>query len=176
MLWPVGWFGRVSGGKRKVATLLYPTRGGDNTYRNQDRACDLAKELGADILLLYVGNVNFLDHIAGPVHVEVVQRELDEMAEFLLAVAEERVEKSGVKAERVLKHGGFREALKKTIREYGVTAVVLGRPAHDTALTTIEYISSIAKSIPDELDVESFVVHEGEIVEHYKPSTTKDND
>lgn len=159
-----------------MATLLYPTRGGDNTQRNQDRACELAKELGADILLLYVGNVSFLDHIAGPVHVEVVQRELDEMAEFLLALAEERVEKSGVKAERVIKHGVFREALVETIQEYEVTAVVLGRPAHDTALTSIEYISSIAKSIPAELNVETFVVHEGQIVEHYQPSTTENTE
>ncbi|HCB50852.1 MAG TPA: hypothetical protein DEP47_15375 [Chloroflexi bacterium] len=159
-----------------MATLLYPTRGGDTTYRNQDRACDLAKELGADILLLYVGNVHFLDHIAGPVHVEVLQKELDEMAEFLLAVAEERVQKSGVKAKRLIKHGGFREALKETIQEFGVSAVVLGRPAHDTALTTIEYISNIAKSIPAELNIESFVVHEGQIVEHYQPSTTENTE
>jgi nucleotide-binding universal stress UspA family protein len=157
-----------------VATLLYPTRGGDTAYRNQDRACELAKELGADILLLYVGNVSFLDTIAGPVHVDVVQKELDEMAEFLLAVAKERVEKSGVKAKRVLKHGAFREALIETIQEYGVTAVVLGRPAHDKALTTSELISSIAESIATDLLVETFVVHEGEIVEHYQPTTAED--
>lgn len=158
-----------------MATLLYPTRGGDTTYRNQDRACTLAKELEANILLLYVGNVRFLDTVAGPVNVEVVQKELDEMAEFLLAVAEERVEKSGVEAERVIKHGVFREALIETIREYGVTAVVLGRPAHDKALTTIEFISSIAKMIATDLNIETFIVHEGQIVEHYIPSITENN-
>lgn len=159
-----------------MATLLYPTRGGDTTYRNQDRACTLAKELGADILLLYVGNVSFLDTIAGPVHVDVVQKELDEMAEFLLTVAKERIEKSGIKARRILKHGAFREALMETIQEYEVTAVVLGRPAHDKALTTIELISSIAKMIATELNVETFVVHEGQIVEHYQPTATENNE
>lgn len=153
-----------------MATLLYPTRGGDTAYRNQDRARDLAKELGADMLLLYVGNVSFLDTIASPVNVEVVQKELDEMAEFLLTVAKERIEKSGVKAKRVLKHGVFQEALMETIQEYEVTAVVLGRPAHDKALTNIEFISSIAKMIATDLNVETFVVHEGQIVEHYQPA------
>jgi nucleotide-binding universal stress UspA family protein len=122
-----------------------------------------------------VGNVSFLDTIAGPVNVEVVQKELDEMAEFLLTVAKERIEKSGVKAKRVLKHGVFREALIETIQENGVTAVVLGRPAHDTALTTIEFISSIAKMIATDLNVETFVVHEGQIVEHYQSTATKNN-
>ena len=156
-----------------MATLLYPTRGGDNTYRNQDLVCDLAKELGGDILLLYVGNVSFLDHIAGPVHVEVIQRELDEMAKFLLAIAKERVEKSGVKARRLIKHGEFREALVETIQEYEISALVLGQPAYDSALTTIEYISTIAKSISAEFGIESFVLHEGQIVEHYQPPATE---
>ena len=153
-----------------MATILYPTRGGDTTYRNQDRASELARERGAKLLFLYVGNVRFLDHTAGPVHVNLVQKELDEMAEFLLAIAQERAEKTGVPTERVVRHGGLREALKEVVQEYGVTAVVLGRPAHDTAHTTVEYISSFAKSIAADLGVEAFVVHEGEDVEHYQPS------
>jgi hypothetical protein len=50
-----------------------------------------------------------------------------------------------------------------------VTAVFLGRPAHDAALTTMEFISNLARSLPIEMGVETYVVHEGEIVEHYWP-------
>lgn len=153
-----------------MATILHPTRGGDTTYRNQDRAAELAKERGANLLLLFVGNVHFLDHARGPVHVDILEQELDGMAEFLLAMGQERAEKTGVQADRVIKHGGFREALVEVVQENDVTAVVLGRPSHDTAHTTIEYISDLAKSIASELGVEAFVVHEGQIVEHYQPA------
>jgi nucleotide-binding universal stress UspA family protein len=152
-----------------VATVLYPTRGGDTTYRNQDWACDLALERGADLLLLYVSNVHFLDHASGPVQLDVLQKELDELGRFLLAMAEERAQKRGTEANRLVLHGEFRQALKEVVQENDITAVVLGRPSHDTAVTTIEYINSLARSITAEFGVESFVVNEGEVVEHYSP-------
>lgn len=159
-----------------MATVLYPTRGGDTTYRNQDWACDLALERGADLLLLYVSNVHFLDHIAGPVQLGLIEKELDELGQFLLAIAEERAQKRGVEANRFVLQGEFRQALKEVVQTKNITAVVLGRPSHDTAVTTIEYISSLAQSITAEYGVESFVVDEGEVVEHYKPEPKEDPD
>jgi hypothetical protein len=41
------------------------------------------------------------------------------------------------------------------------------------ALTTLEFISNLAQSLPVELGVETYVVHEGEIVEHYRPPQAK---
>ena len=52
---------------------------------------------------------------------------------------------------------------------YRLSAGRLLRPAHDAALTTMEFISNLARSLPIELGVETYVVHEGEIVEHYRP-------
>lgn len=154
-----------------MADILYPTRGGDPTYRNQDLAAALARERGGDLLLLYVGNVHFLDYTSGPVlGVEVLQKELDEMAEFLLAIAKERVEKTGVVAHTLIRHGIFRHALKEVIQEHDISAVVLGRPAHDRALTTLEFISKLAQSLSENFEIEFFVVHEGKIVEHFRPS------
>jgi hypothetical protein len=72
-----------------MTTILRPTRGGEASYPNQDRAIKLAKERDADLLLLYVANVHFLDRLAGPVIVDV-ETELEEMGEFLLALAQER--------------------------------------------------------------------------------------
>ncbi|MGD8806483.1 MAG: hypothetical protein PVH65_11560, partial [Chloroflexota bacterium] len=48
-----------------MATVLYPTRGGDSTHSNQDWACDLAKERNARLIFLYVSNVSFLDRLGG---------------------------------------------------------------------------------------------------------------
>lgn len=149
--------------------ILYPTRGGDSTYRNQEQAQALAQDRGAGLLLLFVSNVHFLDHVAGPVKVDLIARDLEEMGEFLLALAQEHAEESGLTVESVVRQGEFQQSLKEVIKEYAVTAAVLGRPAHDAAHTTIEFISTLARSLPVELGVESYVVHEGEIVEHYLP-------
>jgi len=157
-----------------VATVLYPTRGGDRTYRNQDWACDLALERGADLLLLYVSNVHFLDYTAGHIRLDVLEKELDDLGQFLLAMAEERAQKRGTEANRLVLHGEFRQALKEVVQGYDITAVVLGRPSHDTAVTTIEYIDSLARSITAEYGVESFVVDEGEVVKHYSPAPEED--
>ena len=158
-----------------MTSILYPTRGGDTTYRNQDRAAALAQERGESLLLLYVANVHFLDHAAGPVPLQLVEKELDELGEFLLALAQERAEKAGVVVESIVYHGEFQQSLIDVIKQHEVTAVFLGRPAHDAALTTIDFISNLAQSLPVELDVETFVVHEGEIVEHYQPPQAKED-
>ena len=152
-----------------MATVLYPTRGGDTTYRNQDRASDLARERNAPLLLLYVTNVSFLDRLGGPVRVNVLEAELDDLGEFLLALAQERAKKVGVESERLIRHGRFRDALRAVIKERAVTTLVLGRPAHDVAITTVEFISELAQSMAGEFGIEVFVVHEGEVVEQYQP-------
>jgi nucleotide-binding universal stress UspA family protein len=154
---------------QKVTSILYPTRGGEPTYRNQDRAAALAQERDETLLLLYVANVHFLDHMAGPVSLDLVEKELDELGEFLLALAQERAEKAGVAVDSVVYHGEFQQSLIEVVQRHEVTAVFLGRPAHDAALTTQDFISNLARSLPVELGVEAFVVHEGEIVEHYLP-------
>lgn len=151
-----------------MATVLYPTRGGDSTYRNQDWACALARKQDALLVFLYVTNVSFLDRLGGPVRVDILEEELDDLGEFLLAMAQERAERSGVKTERVVRHGRFRLALADVIQEYGVTTLVLGRPAHDAANTTVEYISQVAQTMVGDHGIEVYVVHEGEIVEHYR--------
>ena len=158
-----------------MTSILYPTRGGDTTYRNQDRAAALAQERGETLLLLYVANVHFLDHLAGPVPLDLVEKELDELGEFLLALAQERAEKAGLAVESVVCHGEFQQSLLEVIERYAVTAVFLGHPAHDAALTTSDFINNLARSLPVDLGVESFVVHEGEIVEHYRPPQAEGN-
>jgi nucleotide-binding universal stress UspA family protein len=93
-----------------VTSILYPTRGGEPTYRNQDRAAALAQERDETLLPLYVANVHFLDHTAGAVQLELVEKELDELGEFLLALAQERVEKAGLAVESVVCHGEFQQS------------------------------------------------------------------
>jgi len=152
-----------------MTTVLYPTRGGDNTHRNQDWAFSLAKERQARMLLLYVSNVHFLDHMLTPISIDRVWEELDELGEFLLTMAQDRAEDAGVTAEKAIRHGRFRDALKEVINEENVSTVVLGRPAQDTAITTTEYLQELAQQLTAESGVEVFLVHEGQVVNHFQP-------
>jgi nucleotide-binding universal stress UspA family protein len=151
-----------------MTTILRPTRGGEASYPNQDRAIKIAKERGADLLLLYVSNVHFLDRMASPVLVDV-ETELAEMGEFLLAMAQERAEKAGVRAEAVVRRGEFSQAVRELIEEHEVSAVVLGTAAGGTGVTPPGYLEDLIQAIVAETGVEVIVVHEGEIVEHHTP-------
>jgi nucleotide-binding universal stress UspA family protein len=152
-----------------VTTILRPTRGGESSYANQDRAIALAKERDADLLLLYVANVHFLDRVAGPVIVDV-ETELEEMGEFLLALAQERAEKAGVRAETVVLHGDFREALQQVIQEHEeITTVVLGSAAGGTGVTPPGYLEDLVQWFQTEYGIEVIVVDGGEIIEHHTP-------
>jgi nucleotide-binding universal stress UspA family protein len=152
-----------------VTTILRPTRGGESSYANQDRAIALAKERDADLLLLYVANVHFLNRVAGPVIVDV-ETELEEMGEFLLALAQERAEKAGVRAETVVLHGDFREALQQVIQEHEeITTVVLGSAAGGTGVTPPGYLEDLVQWFQTEYGIEVIVVDGGEIIEHHTP-------
>jgi nucleotide-binding universal stress UspA family protein len=152
-----------------MTTILRPTRGGEASYSNQDRAITLAKERDADLLLLYVSNVHFLDLRAGPVLVDV-EAELDEMGEFLLAMAQERAEKAGVRARTLVLRGVFREALQQVLQEHEeISTVVLGAAIEGTSVTPAGYMEDLAQWCYAEFGVEVIVVHQGEIIEHLKP-------
>lgn len=153
-----------------MTAILYSTRGGDPTYSNQDWAISLAQEKKAELLLLYVSNVRFLDHLAGPVRVDLVEAELEELGEFLLTMAQERAEKAGYSAEIIIRHGSFREALLEVGKEYNVSTVVLGYPTTDTAITTREYINSLAEFLQSEIGAEVYILETGNVVDHYQPT------
>jgi nucleotide-binding universal stress UspA family protein len=152
-----------------MTTILRPTRGGETSNPNQDRAIALAKERDADLLLLYVANVHFLDRLAGPVIVDV-ETELEEMGEFLLALAQERAERAGVRAKTLVLRGEFREALEQVIQEHEeITTLVLGSAAGGTGVAPPGYLEDLVQWCHTECGIEVIVVDGGEIIEHHKP-------
>lgn len=152
-----------------MKTILCTTRGGEASYPNQDRAIQLAKEEGAHLLFLHVTNIQFLDHLASPVLVDI-ESELKHLAEFVLAMAQERAEIAGVEADKVCKSGDLKQALLEVIHEFNVHTVVLGSPAGEKALTTQPYLQGLIQSLMESTAVEVVVVHNGEVVEHYSPA------
>ena len=146
--------------------VLCPTRGGEASYPNQDRAIQIAKERGSGILFLYVTDVRFLGRIASPMIVDV-EEEINEMGEFLLAMACERADKAGVVSRTLVLRGAFQDALVEAIQGNDVDVVVLGSPGGETGITTTDYLHELTAMLVDELSVEVYVVDQGEVQEHF---------
>ena len=148
--------------------ILCPTRGGKGSYPNQDRAIAIAKERGAEVLFLYITNVQFLGLTAAPKLIDI-ENEMDEMGEFMLTMAQERAEKASVNALTRVVRGQFREVLIDFIEEHQIDTVVLGSSAGGTGVITAEYIQELVDEISGKTGVEFIVIDQGEIVSTYKP-------
>jgi len=148
--------------------ILCPTRGGKDSYSNQDRAIAIAKERSAEVLFLYITNVQFLGLTAAPKLIDI-ETELDEMGEFMLTMAQERAEEASVNALTLVQRGQFREVLIDVIEEHQIDTVVLGSSAGGTGVVTAEYIQELVDEIGGKTGVEFIVVDKGEIVTTFKP-------
>ena len=152
-----------------MPTILRPTRGGEASSPNQDRAIAIAKERDADLLFLYVSNVHFLNRVASAVLVDV-EAELDELGEFLLTMAQERAEMAGVRATTTTRRGDFRQALADVIEEHEeITMVVLGTAAGGTGVIPPGYLEDLVQELLTETGVEVILVDAGEVVGHHTP-------
>ena len=148
--------------------ILCPTRGGKDSYPNQDRAVALAKERGVGLLFLYITNVEFLGLTAAPKLIDI-EHELDELGEFMLTMAQERAEKANVPASTLVRHGHFREVLAEVIEENEIGTVVLGSSAGGTGMVTQSYVRDLIDEIHGKIEVEFIIVDQGEIVSTYHP-------
>ena len=155
-----------------MSTILCPTRGGEASIPNQERAIDLAKERGVALVFLYVSNIHFLDHMASPVAVDVVAEQLDEGGEFLLAMAKERADQAGVEAHAAIRRGQFRQALEEVIEEYHIATVVLGSASQGTGITTPQYRRELIQFLVSECGVEVVLSAVGKVIEHYEPDNS----
>lgn len=151
-----------------MAGILCPTRGGEASYANQDRAIQLAKDRQAPLGFLYVTDVRFIHKPYGAITIDL-EEELGEMGEFLLAIAQERAANQGVEAEIYVRRGGFRDTLADIIAEKGFSTVVLGSPSGAARITTEDYLDKVTQFLVDEQDVEVFVLKDGNIIMHRSP-------
>jgi nucleotide-binding universal stress UspA family protein len=138
-----------------MTTILCPTRGGENSYRTQQRAIAIAQERDALLLYLFVADVEFLNQppviAAGASDAEIEA--------FLLEMAKKRAIQEGVRSETVVKQGGFRKALMETAQEYDVDLVILGSPRPgEGSLTKIEYLQDLCRQLNQDYGIEAMIV------------------
>jgi hypothetical protein len=148
-----------------MKTILCPTRGGKESHPNQDFAINLAKERGVDLLFLYVSGISFIRRVGPPIVVDI-EKELDELGEFLLSMAQERAETSGVSANIAVRRGIFSKVLKEVIVEHKITTVIFGSSPKETGIVSYERLQKLSTELSKELGVEFIVVQDGEMVFH----------
>jgi nucleotide-binding universal stress UspA family protein len=140
-----------------MTKILCATRGGEASYRTQEAAIALARESGADLLFIYVVNIAFLGKTARAVRPDVVEAEMVKLGEFLLEMARERAAAQGVTAEVLLRHGTLPGEVKATIRQEGITTVVLGTPA-DGGVYSLEELQAFAAEIEAETGARAHIL------------------
>ena len=140
-----------------MGKILCATRGGEASYRTQDKAIELALQRGDELVFLYVVNIEFLNKTAAPIVVDVAT-EIERMGEFLLAMAQERAREAGVEASLVTRKGDVREQIKAAAVEEGVDLVVLGRPADETSLFKLEALRAFAAEIEEETGIPAVIL------------------
>lgn len=114
-----------------MGTIICATRGGEASYRTQDKVIKMAKQDASELVFVFAVDTQFLDKTAAPILVDV-KPEMEKMAEFLLLMAQERAAKAGIEAQMVVKHGTLREVLIEIADEYDASLIVLGSPAEQS--------------------------------------------
>lgn len=150
-------------GCEKMKTILCPTRGGKESHPNQDFAINLAKERGADLLFLYVSEIRFLNR-AGPPMVVDIEKEMDELGDFLLSMAQERAENLGVSANVAVHRGIFSKVLRDVIALNKIRTVILGSSPKESGIVSYERLQELSEVLSKELGVEFFILQNGKIV------------
>lgn len=140
-----------------MATILCSTRGGEASVRTQKAAIKRAKETGARLIFFYVTDIEFLAHANYAMRSDVITREMDKMAEFLMVMAVERAEREGIKADYLIRHGRFAKELEAVVREENITLVVLGQPEGEESAFGISGLRSLAEKIRKDTGVEVWI-------------------
>jgi nucleotide-binding universal stress UspA family protein len=148
--------------------ILAPTRGGEASCINQDKAIAMAKERGAALDFLYVTDTSFLNRVSSPVLIDV-EEELDEMGGFMLAMAQERAKAQGVEAGAVIRRGHFGDVLRAVIEELEIDCLILGGPEEESGITTYDFLRGLAEELASTHNVETVVLAKGEVVYEHKP-------
>jgi nucleotide-binding universal stress UspA family protein len=120
-----------------MSGIVCAIRGGPDSQPTIARAIDLAQETGLALYFLYVVNLDFLSHTASS-RVHTISKEMREMGEFILLMAQETAAQKGISAEGIVRHGNVGEELIGLCHEVEADYLVLGRPKieqEDTVFT-----------------------------------------
>jgi len=142
-----------------MGKIVCPTRGGEPSRRLQERAIELARQRGDELIFLYVVNTEFVRDLAAPILVDI-RDELTKMGQFILLQAQERAAAQGVKARGEIREGPVRQAIQDFVCEMKADLLVIGRPRPESARRAFEAngIRDFARTLKEATGVEVEVV------------------
>lgn len=133
--------------------ILCATRGGEASRPTHDKAIDMAKASGAELLFLYVFDQSSLPLEATPLLINT-EAQMRHMRNFLRRTALEQAHKAGVRARVIVRAGSLRERLISVALEEKVSRILLGNPKEKGSLFKREALRALATEIASSTGIE----------------------
>ena len=128
--------------------ILCATRGGRDSQPTHQRAIELAREQGAELLFLYIFDWSVLQKVATPIVINT-EAQIEHMLAYLQTTAQEQARQAGVQAKVVVRTGNLRQEIKTVAREEQANLIVLGSPAGDSSLFAREALRDLAAYVEE---------------------------
>jgi cation:H+ antiporter len=141
-------------GKGKI---LCATRGGEASRPTHEKALELAKEQGAEVLFLYVFDQRVLQGVATPIVINV-EAQVEQMYSYLRSTAQVQARQAGVSSKVLVRLGGLREQIATVAVEEQVNLIILGNPAEKSSLFKREALRILGENIEGETGVPVMVL------------------
>jgi nucleotide-binding universal stress UspA family protein len=113
-----------------MSAVLTAIRGGPESRATLERAAELARERKLPLHLLYVVNLDFLSQVTGG-HIPTAEEEVTAMGAFILEVAKDDLEGSGVEVVTHVRQGQVYRQVIELANELAAAVVVVGRRRPD---------------------------------------------
>ncbi|MBN1658191.1 MAG: universal stress protein [Anaerolineae bacterium] len=139
--------------------IVCATRGGEAGRRTQEYAISLAKERGVRLDFLCVFDPGFAQDLSKELAAAVYD-EQRWLGRALLGIARARAKKEGVHAGVEVRFGPVLETIEAYLRQVDASALVIGAPRVDSALTMFKpnRMRGFAERVAEHTGVEVIVV------------------
>ena len=109
--------------------ILCLVRGGKESKRTVTKAIELALEMDARLVFFHVIDAEFLSQSMMGTRIKVVYQALSDMADFAMAILEDRAKRRGIKeVETIIREGNIIKQLRQAALETQAKMLVIGHP------------------------------------------------
>jgi nucleotide-binding universal stress UspA family protein len=142
-----------------MGPIVCATRGGEASLRAQEKAIELAKERGSELIFLYVVDPSFAGDIEEAM-VDTLTDELRRLGKCLLRLARTRARERGQAAQIAIRRGAIQQSVIAYLQEADASTLVVGSPQPDAGPQTFdrERLSGFAAAVQAATGVEVVVV------------------
>lgn len=146
-----------------MSGIVCAIRGGPHSQSTIDKAISLSRETGQPLYFLYIVNLDFLARSTST-RTHTIDREMEEMGEFILLGAQSRAAVQGITAEGLVRHGSVSKEIIGLCKELDADFLVLGRPQleEEENVFTHARLERFAELVEGETGAEVIILEEGE--------------